>query len=122
MIHQRNQAQIFVRSFSYTSILFKDTSEGLQSTSSTLKIHQKECLAAILKVRNSHSRNMKFTSSTFIFRGGLLGNKLIYRVLKGFYRVLKTLPIVHEPADSTRLYRQTLPIVLSTLSAQSLYR
>ena len=46
MIHLRIQAQIF-----------------------------KGCLAAILEVRICYPRNMKFTSSTFIFRGGLLGNK-----------------------------------------------
>ena len=56
MIHQRNQAQIFVRSFSYTSTLFKVTSEGLQSNRTILKIYQKECLAAILKGQNILSR------------------------------------------------------------------
>ena len=81
MIHQRNQAQIFVRSFSYTSTLFKVTSEGLQSKGTILKIYQRECLAAILKVRIFYLGNMKFTSSTFIFRGGLLGNKWFCRAL-----------------------------------------
>ena len=43
-------------------------------------------------------RNMKFSRFTFLFRGGLLGNMC-------FYRVLKTLPIVQVPADSTSFYR-----------------
>ena len=97
---------------------FQVTSEGLQSTRTILKIYQKGCLAAILKVRIYYPRNMKFTSSTFIFRGGLLGNKCFCRVL-------------NRSTKSTRLCRlcmflptvqRFLPTVICVLSAQSFYR
>ena len=96
---------------------FQVTSEGLQSTRTILKIYQKECLAAILKVRIYYPRNMKFTSSTFIFRGGLLGNKW-------FCRDLTVLPRVQDSTDCARTCRQYkfLPTVIILLSAQSFYR
>ena len=100
---------------------FQDTSEGLQSTRTILKIYQKGCLAAILKVWIYYPRNMKFTSSTFIFRGGLLGNKWFYWYLTDsskstrLCRLCIILPIVQGP-----FYQQyiTLPIVVSLLSAE----
>ena len=93
MIHQRNQSsnlckkllsylctfQRYIRRFTKSKKYIEDFSEG--------------CLAAILKVRICHSRNMKFTSSTFIFRGGLLGNNCFYR----WY--LMFLPSIEDSTD-----------------------
>ena len=121
MIHQSNQSSNLCKKLLLYFCTFQVTSEGLQSPRVILKIYQKECLAAILKVRIYYPRNMKFTSSTFIFRGGLLGNKWFCRALTNstgstrLYRlcfILPTVQVVSTDGYSSAVSTVTLMIVL----------
>ena len=115
--------KIFVRSFCFTYAQFKALCEDLQSPRNILMICQKSVWLQSSSPEGQILRNMKFTSSTFIFKGGLLGNKWFCRALADstestrLYRlcfILPTVQVVCTDGYSFAVSTVTLPIVLGS--------